>query len=592
MKILLFLISSAAFGQYIGTTQVAGVPVTSANGGAGTVNGVLKANGSGTTSAAALADIIALWTTCSSGFLKFDGTCVTPGGGGTVTSSGTPLIHQVAVWTTSTDAKGIAVGTTDKPLVGATGADPAFSKLTLTNPATAATLTIADNKTVTVNNTITLAGTDAQTYTFPTTTATIARTDAANTFTGVQTMTSPAITTPAITGLATGSGVASAATASTLAARDANGNLLAVGFLDNVTSTATDGSSTITLTVGSSQTQKSTGSTTLIYQMPVTSTLALNQKFYFNNLSTGAVTVNSSGGNAVIILAGGTSAVVKCILTSGTSAASWSVAYAGMLITSGKLLTGTNTITLSGTDGTVWTGPSTSFSVARIDAAQTFTGTQTFGALVGTTFNGNTFTTGTGVLTIAASKTATFSNTLTFTGTDSSSVAFGTGGTVLYNGGALGTPGSGNGGNLTNLPLTSVTGAGANVLTFLATPSGANFNSMIASGGIPVNCSGTCSKTAAYTTVLGDGGGTIVHASSDNNARTFTIDSNANVAYPLYTVITIVNLVNTVTIAITSDTMTLAGTASTGSRTLAVNGIATLYKIGTTSWLVSGPGVT
>ena len=40
-------------------------------------------------------------------------------------------------------------------------------------------------------------------------------------------------------------------------------------------------------------------------------------------------------------------------------------------------------------------------------------------------------------LTIADSKTLTVSNTLTFAGTDSSSVAFGTGGTVAYTGGTL-----------------------------------------------------------------------------------------------------------------------------------------------------------
>jgi hypothetical protein len=45
---------------------------------------------------------------------------------------------------------------------------------------------------------------------------------------------------------------------------------------------------------------------------------------------------------------------------------------------SGKLFTFNNSITLAGTDGTTWTGPGTSFSVARIDAAQTFTGAQTF----------------------------------------------------------------------------------------------------------------------------------------------------------------------------------------------------------------------
>lgn len=73
-----------------------------------------------------------------------------------------------------------------------------INKMAITAPATSSTLAVADSKTFTVNNTMTLAGTDAQTYTFPTTSATIARTDAANTFTGVQTMTSPVFVTPAL----------------------------------------------------------------------------------------------------------------------------------------------------------------------------------------------------------------------------------------------------------------------------------------------------------------------------------------------------------------------------------------------------------
>jgi hypothetical protein len=48
------------------------------------------------------------------------------------------------------------------------------------------TLNGAAGKTLLFNNSITLAGTDAQTYTFPTTTATLARTDAGQTFTGTQ----------------------------------------------------------------------------------------------------------------------------------------------------------------------------------------------------------------------------------------------------------------------------------------------------------------------------------------------------------------------------------------------------------------------
>ncbi len=50
------------------------------------------------------------------------------------------------------------------------------------------TLSIAPGKTFTASKTLTLNGTDGTTMTFPTTSATIARTDAANTFTGTQTI--------------------------------------------------------------------------------------------------------------------------------------------------------------------------------------------------------------------------------------------------------------------------------------------------------------------------------------------------------------------------------------------------------------------
>ena len=65
-------------------------------------------------------------------------------------------------------------------------------------------------------------------------------------------------------------------------------------------------------------------------------------------------------------------------------------------------------------------------------------------------------------LTIAEGKTLTASNTLTFTGTDASSVAFGAGGTVLYSGGALGTP---SGGTATNLTGTAAGLTAGNVTT-------------------------------------------------------------------------------------------------------------------------------
>ena len=95
-----------------------------------------------------------------------------------------------------------------------------------------------------------------------------------------------------------------------------------------------------------------------------------------------------------------------------------------LTVTNAKTASFSNSITLAGTDSTTMTFPTTSATIARTDSAQTFTGTQTFGAVVGTTWNGNTWATGTGTLSIAAGKTFTSSNTLTLAGTDSTTLTF------------------------------------------------------------------------------------------------------------------------------------------------------------------------
>ena len=102
------------------------------------------------------------------------------------------------------------------------------------------------------------------------------------------------------------------------------------------------------------------------------------------------------------------------------------------------------------------------------------------------------------------------------------------------------------------------------------------------------------SQSAAYTCVLSDAGKHIYHPSADTTARTFTIPANASVAYPLGTAITFINdtSAGAVTIAITTDTLVFAGAGTTGSRTLAANGVATAIKIGTTRWMISGTGLT
>ena len=138
-------------------------------------------------------------------------------------------------------------------------------------------------------------------------------------------------------------------------------------------------------------------------------------------------------------------------------------------------------------------------------------------------------------------------------------------GTLLVSGGALGTPSSGT--------LSGCTVDGTDAVGFRNTP---------------VN-----SQSADYTLVLADSGKTIFHPAADNTARTFTIPANSSVAYAVGTVLTFVNLAAAdVTIAITTDTMYLAGPGTTGSRTLAEYGIASAVKLASTDWLISGNGLT
>lgn len=112
------------------------------------------------------------------------------------------------------------------------------------------------------------------------------------------------------------------------------------------------------------------------------------------------------------------------ITTSTYNGNTWTAGTGILTIAALKTLTASNTLTLAGTDGTTMTFPATSATLARTDAANTFTGTQTIGALVATTLNGNTLTAGTYTLTGTAAKTLTFSNSLTLAGTDATTITF------------------------------------------------------------------------------------------------------------------------------------------------------------------------
>ena len=94
------------------------------------------------------------------------------------------------------------------------------------------------------------------------------------------------------------------------------------------TSTAT-AAGTTTLTILSNRNQRFTGVTTQTVTMPVASTLAVGARWVIQNKSTGIVTVNSSGGNAIYAIPAATTIEIVCILASGTTAASWDYDWAG-----------------------------------------------------------------------------------------------------------------------------------------------------------------------------------------------------------------------------------------------------------------------
>ena len=97
-------------------------------------------------------------------------------------------------------------------------------------------------------------------------------------------------------------------------------------------------------------------------------------------------------------------------------------------------------------------------------------------------------------------------------------------------------------------------------------------------------------KTANYQLLISDRGKQVL---MNGASLTLTVPSNGTVAFAIGATLMVVNTNATaLTIAITTDTMTLANSTTTGSRTLAQNGMATLTKIGTTNWLIAGSGLT
>lgn len=163
---------------------------------------------------------------------------------------------------------------------------------------------------------------------------------------------------------------------------------------------------------------------------------------------TGRLYVDVAGGSGTVTsLSAGTGILLTPdpITTTGSIALVARIAPIATLGTAGQLIrvnagaTALEYFTAAASGDVVGPASATDNAVARFDGTtgkliqnSAVTIADTSGDITAGKYNGLTVTASTGVLTIANGKTLTVSNTLTFTGTDSSSVAFGAGGTVLY----------------------------------------------------------------------------------------------------------------------------------------------------------------
>lgn len=335
------------------------------------------------------------------------------------------------------------------------------------------TLTGTAAKTLNFTNTLTFSGTDSTTMTFPASSTTVAGLGTTQTFTGVNTFTPTArasgtaayftITIPADTGqtAATESIGFKTVTATRTWATSGTVALQRENYFAGVTYASANASQTFT-DIATLYVDKPIAGTNAIFTRAHTLVIvdstsaasAITGGFVIaTTLGTSATSVGIGGGN---INAGGTLTVgghvtlegvtstgatgtallvfaTSPTLTTPVLGAATATSINSLTITTStgtftltnsKTLSVTNTLTLSGTDSTTMTFPSTTASIARTDAAQTFTGTQTFAQIV-TTNNAITATSNAATVPIT-SRISTVTNssaaTLTITITTTSAV--------------------------------------------------------------------------------------------------------------------------------------------------------------------------
>ena len=534
--------------------------------------------------------------------LTSTGNTITLGGNTISSATGSGALVFANTPTLSTPNIGVATATS-------------VNKLTITAPATSATLTVVDGKTLTVSNTLTFTGTDSSSVAF----------GAGGTVLysgGDVTLNSSIIGNAGIEG----SGILINGTTydSVLKVSDLGSTKLAQTILHRHSTSYAPYFVAARSNSNDSTHGAVTAGMNLFTMVSAGYTGANNYQMFgwmqFNASNAGTISSTSAPGQFVLSLTPDGTVTPAAVLTidqDKSAVFAGNISANNLSVAAGKKITVSNTLTFTGTDsssvafgtgGTVlysggalgtpssgtltsctglpisgisglgtgvgtWLGTPTSANLAAAITDETGSGSLVFantptlvtpniGVATATTVNKLTITAPatSATLTIANGKTLTASNTLTFTGTDSSSVAFGTGGTVLYSGGALGTPSSGTLTSCTGLPIAGISGLGTGVGTWLGTPTSANLSVAVADS---------------------TGSGSLVFGTSPTIATGITAGSNAfNLVNGIATTVNFAGAGTTISIGAGTGTTTVnnnlvvTGNISTGSGTTTINNAA------------------